>query len=387
MVIASLKKSEVIQSKVMSYFYNAGELKIFPEDLKKIPAESFVEKFDLRAFIPEYSPPESWAGKRVAVYKQGGLGDQLIASPLLEYLKFLGAHPIPICIPHPDYIQIWLHSTTALPTVFPLSLDAFYREKGKPFFDIALLLEDVYLSNQRKDQPNSYDQIYAWVGLKDVPDSYKKPVYHFMAGETDQMQTWLDQLGREKGKSLKNGYFYLHLTANNVFRTFPTSTIACILEAANSVAEELDMNLLVGNHRPFTPEIQNLIKATPTAVNIAGMTPGVTSYATVINGARAVVCPDSSAMHFAAAFDTPCLSIFGPYNPKWMTQYYPKNVSIWNKDLCVNSPCYHHLTGEQADEFPYDLCPRGREQKSCEVFEVTTQQVKKSLLSAYDLGD
>lgn len=41
-------------------------------------------------------------------------------------------------------------------------------------------------------------------------------------------------------------------------------------------------------------------------------------FASTIKLAKLVICNDSAAMHIAAAFNVPCVTIFGPTNPDWL---------------------------------------------------------------------
>lgn len=71
--------------------------------------------------------------------------------------------------------------------------------------------------------------------------------------------------------------------------------------------------------------------------NLAGMT-GVREFAAVISELSAVVCLDSAAAHFAAAFDRPLVCIVGPTNPA-RTGPYNRPDSVARVPLGC-SPCY-----------------------------------------------
>jgi heptosyltransferase-2 len=68
-----------------------------------------------------------------------------------------------------------------------------------------------------------------------------------------------------------------------------------------------------------------------------------------------VITPDSSLVHFAAALDVPCLSIYGPFPASVRTSYYPKNVSLEppdEPDKCW--PCFcHERVCPKAEERTY----------------------------------
>lgn len=59
----------------------------------------------------------------------------------------------------------------------------------------------------------------------------------------------------------------------------------------------------------------------------------------LVSGAKAVICPDSFLQHAAAAFDIPCVTVYGTHNPERLSVNYPMNKSIYHKEICPHSPC------------------------------------------------
>jgi len=60
------------------------------------------------------------------------------------------------------------------------------------------------------------------------------------------------------------------------------------------------------------------------------------------------VAPDSSVNHIAAGLDTPCVSLWGSYDPADRVSFYPKNVSVFKPDTCPHAPCRPHAGLPQA---------------------------------------
>jgi ADP-heptose:LPS heptosyltransferase len=100
------------------------------------------------------------------------------------------------------------------------------------------------------------------------------------------------------------------------------------------------------------------------AINVATAINNIRLFGSIIGGASLVLGPDSSALHFAAAFEVPALGFWGPFSPGSRTAYYPNQIHLYHPELCPASPCYNYLP-----ELPVTKCPRGTAQTSCEVFE------------------
>lgn len=69
------------------------------------------------------------------------------------------------------------------------------------------------------------------------------------------------------------------------------------------------------------------------AIDFCGKT-SLRQYIALIQRASAVLCVDGSASHLAAAFEVPCLTLFGPTNSiQWHYQT-EKNIKIESKQVC-----------------------------------------------------
>jgi ADP-heptose:LPS heptosyltransferase len=83
-----------------------------------------------------------------------------------------------------------------------------------------------------------------------------------------------------------------------------------------SVAGGLGMPVvLTGSADPAELEhVAAIARRVPTATNVAGRTT-LLELAALVRGARVFLGCDSAAMHLAAAFERPCVVLFGPTNP------------------------------------------------------------------------
>lgn len=102
-----------------------------------------------------------------------------------------------------------------------------------------------------------------------------------------------------------------------------------------------------------------LIAKTSMAVNVATTINNIRLFGAIVGGASLVLGPDSSALHFAAAFEVPALGFRGPFSPESRTRYYPNQIHLYHPELCPACPCYNYLP-----ELPIGKCPRGAQQTS-----------------------
>lgn len=77
------------------------------------------------------------------------------------------------------------------------------------------------------------------------------------------------------------------------------------------------------------------------------------------------VTPDSMLSHVAAAFDVPCVAVYGPYSAAWRAVTYKYCVSIDKSESCAVAPC-----AWPGSSFP-EACP-SRAEKHCAVVAAAT---------------
>jgi heptosyltransferase-2 len=129
---------------------------------------------------------------------------------------------------------------------------------------------------------------------------------------------------------------------------------------ARRVAEELDAAALVicgPSERETAAEIER--KANHARVrSLAGESVGLGLSKACIRRADAMVATDSGPRHFAAAFDIPTVSLYGPTDPAWSVNYNPRAIHLslslacspCGKRMCPlkHHACMNELTPEQA---------------------------------------
>jgi ADP-heptose:LPS heptosyltransferase len=243
-----------------------------------------------------------------------------------------------------------------------------WRAKGPPFFHYAYFAEGVYEGDADGEQPNAYDRLFGVLGFEDVPDSFKRPMYTVSDHDVKARTECLKSIGS------KPTYLLVQLLASTKYRSLPMFPIERTMEAASEVAARRRLSILVAHHEPFPPPIVAIIKKTK-AIDISRLT-SVTAFVAMMAGAKAVVAPDSAALHFAAAFDTPALGLWGSHDPDCRTKYYPRQVHLHHPE----APCYNVLGNAAPHELPAQKCSEGASQKWCACFSsITAEEVADAL--------
>jgi ADP-heptose:LPS heptosyltransferase len=263
------------------------------------------------------------------------------------------------------------------PLSVPLHLDAVWRAKGRPFFDGAFFIESATEWETDSEQPNVYDRLYSLVGLDParIPIKFKRPVFMLSTEDIDKRAEWLKALGSLCKADLSR-YIVLQLRTANKVRSLPLATAQIVLAAINEAAAKTNTWALVTDDKPLVPELVEAISRLPRLINVAGKVGTIRMFGSLIGGAALVLGPDSSALHFAAASETPAIGIWGPFDPQARVKYYPNQTHLWHPEKCPACPCYNYLP-----ELPIQKCPQGPKQQSCEVFDgISFEEVYSAVL-------
>jgi len=363
---------------------NPGERLIFDNDnalsIQQDPgsARYIFEVTDLEPLIKEMPRPARWAKRRVLFYRNRGIGDQLIISSASRFFaEILGAE----CFQLSDRIHeaLWAFNPFigGAALHMPMHLDTVWRSNGKPFFPGAFFFESLTEWDSDGEQPNVYDRVYGMLGFEPdrIPAKFKRPVIALQKQDIDKRNQWLKQVGSAVNKPTDNGYIFFQPRSTNKGRSLPNFLIEKVLYSVNEFAEKLQIPILVADDNPLDPEVNAMVQRTPRAINVATALNNVRLFVSVIGAANVVVGPDSSALHIAAAFETPAVGLWGPFEPKSRTQYYPRQVHLHHPDLCPEAPCFNYLP-----ELPAMKCPNGAAQRHCECYEgIETEEIFEAL--------
>jgi ADP-heptose:LPS heptosyltransferase len=368
---------------------NPGERLVFDNDnalsIQQDPgsARYIYEVTDLEPLIREMPRPAHWARKRVLFYRSRGIGDQLIVSAAGRFFaEQLGAEAFQLSDRIHEPLWAFNPYIGGAALHMPMHLDTVWRamigeRRGTPFFAGAWFFESLTEWDSDSEQPNVYDRLFAMLGFDPahVSAKFKRPVISLQKQDIDKRNQWLRQVGNAVNKSTEKGYLFFQPRATNKGRSLPNFLIEKTLYSLNEFAAKLQIPILVSDDKPLDPEIAQMVQATPQAINVATAINNVRLLMSVIGAANIVVGPDSSALHIAAAFETPAVGIWGPFEPVSRTKYYPRQIHLHHPDRCPAAPCFNYLP-----ELPVMKCPNGPAQRHCECYEgVEAEEIFEAL--------
>jgi ADP-heptose:LPS heptosyltransferase len=304
----------------------------------------------------------------VLFYRNRGLGDQLIASCLPRFFTdVLGAKCFQLA--DPVHEPLWLGNPyiQGAPTAVPIGIDSLVRAR-RPFYDYAFFLESVSEWDSEPEQENVYDRLFALVGFRNVPDRFKIPYFPFTQVDRDVYQNWITG---PNNIDLSRGYIFYQLRATNRGRTIPLETQSLLL----TELDKLGLPILCVDDMPPEQPVREMIGSFKNAHDFSRRIDNIRFFGILIANATLVVAPDSLAIHFAAASQTPCLSVWGPFDPQSRIKYYPRQIALSHPEQCPNAFCYNYQPN-----LPAHLCPEGEKQKDCACYRgVTTQEISDAL--------
>jgi ADP-heptose:LPS heptosyltransferase len=328
-------------------------------------------------FAPYYANfverPTKWRNKRVLFYRPRGIGDQLIASSLPRFFTdVLGAQ----CYQLADRVHesIWLGNPYigGAPIAVPVSLDALVRFKSRPFYDYFFPLESVSEWDCEPEQENVYDRLFAMCGFYNVPDRFKTPVFQITPTDRNAWQEWIARVSLILGQNIsESGYILYQMRATNIGRTVPLEQQALVLAELN----ESGFPILCVDDEPLKRPVAEMLAQFKNAHDVSGRIENVRLLGTMIANSRLTVAPDSLAIHFAAANQVPCLSVWGPFDPQSRIKYYPKQIGLAHPEKCPNAFCYNYMP-----MLPIHKCPKGEKQQACECYSgLQTAEIRTAL--------
>ena len=271
-------------------------------------------------------------GKKLLIYRHNAYGDQLMASSLPRYIKHLYPESIIHFYCAPPVMPLWAHNPYVQGSAIPLPIHFDCHDK----YDYHLFFEGMLESNSERDQNCCYDDMFAFAGFRDVAPEWKRPCIF----ELPEDYAFFQQCGFGK-----RPYVVYHAAPANKNRTYP---LAAGRQLCDMLVGELGMDVLVVGHdeerkyvKLFDPQTPRT-RSAPGVVNLINQTKNFRDLIPIIKHAKCTICPDSSVMHLAAAFDAPCVSLWGIFNPNDRAKYYKNQVALTGFNACPHAPCRDH---------------------------------------------
>ncbi len=132
---------------------------------------------------------------------------------------------------------------------------------------------------------------------------------------------------------------YVCLNTGGAFGAAKDWPVESFTQLARRLATELGQTVLVlcgPSERGIAQKVA-VEAAHPRVISLAAELLGIGLTKAAIRRARLLVTTDSGPRHFAAAFDVPCLTLFGPTHIAWSETFHPQAVHLQLKVDC--GPC------------------------------------------------
>lgn len=275
--------------------------------------------------------------KSLLLFRYGGFGDILFATPLLRYLrkkyqyaKIHFACDITrqmILQRNKDLSRFGVHN-------YPVTWDMLKQ------YDYHLHFDEVIERNPEAEKIHCVDLFLKRAGIdySRIKDEDKIPIYEPDSSDLNKVRNLLThKLGINKNDMM----VAMQMKANSAVRTLNPRTLYQVIFA---LANDGIKVMIIGG--PMDNPIKTIKH--PNIYDLSGKLKMAASVA-LMKYCKLVIAPDSAMTHFAAAMNVPCISIYGPFPSDLRTRYYPMNLNIEpepEKDQCW--PCFDHS----------DKCPK-----------------------------
>jgi ADP-heptose:LPS heptosyltransferase len=296
-------------------------------------AIEFVEDFN------KYYKPfdgSDLSGKKLMIWRSGGIGDLLFISPNMLQLKKM----------YPDleiklacssrYAPLWnRHQLLVDGKSHPMPFDFELIE----WADYHLHFEGIIESGGRAEYIHAVDLFSEYFKLEGkIPEEFRRPVLPDVSDLDGQIRKLLNKIGVNKSRPIVAFQF----KASSPIRTFPQRRV---IEIAKRIASEYNWNSLIVDSPHESDKIDEFLIAAgnPQGVfNITSKLNNIRETIALIKKIDILVAPDSSLCHIAGAIgmDKPTVALYGPFPSFVRTKYYPKCIPINAAYDCA--PCFKH---------------------------------------------
>lgn len=334
--------------------------------------------FDASKFpnIPDPMPsPEKIPDKsKVIILKGGGIGDLILFRPVLNVLRSRVTQGVKLYLAtFQDKFSLFegmsgIEDLIVMPTRMSqfVGMDFFLEFSGLGNLFGSMHMTDYYLT-QMKIPPET------------LSPELKTPCLPIVKNISEKMIRRFEGLRRKNKKIV-----YLQKKTSSIIRNLPEELFIWL--AKNTPDVTFVMTSDAEAEKASWPE--NLIP-----LNTTG---SLSDYITAISCADAVISPDSSAYHIAAALRKPAIALFGPIGSALRSHYSPTVIPLDAEytGITCKSPCGRSIVSEfKLDEIPgYDIsrgCPEAYIKKTryspC-LLSIPNEKVREQLSHIFSAG-
>lgn len=266
-------------------------------------------------------------GKRLLVFRTGGLGDMLFLCPALRYIK-------------KKYPNCFLRVASGCKQ--PLENVPEINELYDMPFD-AKLLEDIdYVAyfqgiiegeKEEAKKTHAVDLFYSYFGIDSThfPVEDKRPKLFFKKEEMD----WLKQMLIKLGIAETDYVIGIQMETSSPLRNFPKEKFKPIIDI---LAKEENVKIvLIGTEQHEV--LSNYYKGANKNV-IAAIKNNVRESIILANRYDLIISPDSFMIQVAGAMEKPLIGLYGPFPSEVRMKYFKNAIGLDCDVVC--SPCCKH---------------------------------------------
>ena len=270
---------------------------------------------------------EDLTGKRILVFRTGGIGDIFFLSCVFPYLK----RKYPTCF-------IRFASACKQPVENAPWVDELY---DMPFD--AKLLEDIdYVaffqgiiesSNDKSKVTHAADMFYSYFGIDSLqfPDEDKRPRIFI----NDAEQKWVKEECSKLGIQSDDMVIGIQMETSAPLRNYPKEKMKVIIDV---LAKEDKVKIcLIGS--PQQQMLGNFFRGN--YPNVFVFTNYDVRKAIILTSRyNIVISPDSFMVQAAGALDKPLIGLYGPFPSEVRMKYFKNAIGLDTKVVCA--PCFKH---------------------------------------------
>jgi ADP-heptose:LPS heptosyltransferase len=286
---------------------------------------------------------EDVTGKRLLVFRTGGVGDLLFIQPNLHYLKekYKDCKIAFACGPqYQPMVENWDCVDEVLDLPFQLS------ELTKA--DYHILFEGVIERCKQAERDNAYNLFSKWMGL-DLPDELLIPK---QTAKPDKLEECLKTLS---DKNFKHNFILMQLRASSPIRT-PSHQFW--IKLINELNKRGHYVVITDNPRQ-DEQLEKFIRMLDKPsmnLNYSGYSTSIDYSIAMTKLAKCTLTTDSAFGHIAASLDVPSFGIYGPFPGFIRLKTYKKAGWIDAKRFCAPCFLHGHTPCKYSDKGGYSLC-------------------------------
>lgn len=266
-------------------------------------------------------------GKKILVFRTGGIGDILFLNAPLRYLK----KKYPTCFLRvASGCKQSLENVPEIDELYDMPFDADILKTS----DYVLYFQGILESSSEQSKiTHAVDMFYSYFGIDSThfPAEDKRPKLFFKKEEMD----WMNQTFSKRGIKDTDYVVGIQMETSAPVRNFPKEKLKTIIDILSQ--EDGIKIVLIGTEQH---EIMgNFLRGSNTNVLLATRY-SVRESIVLANRYNIIVSPDTFMVQVAGALEKPLIGLYGPFPSDVRMKYFKNAIGLDPSVVC--SPCFKH---------------------------------------------